>query len=220
MSMPQQLPRVPILPTRHPDLRKIILQQQVQNVLCVLAIRLLLAHPPSSNLSGVPRPQLKAQFRQQSLKPASVAAGFHAYSYGDTAFRQVTIELLRFLWMSQASFLELARRRIHVCDLLKLGVEICSYNDHRSAPFSRACWLDSAPPTLPGCRSRHCHGINYTNYLAAFSALSQSTLTRMKASPTRHECVRCVTVTAACYCSLRKEPPQTPRAVARGALLK
>src|SRR6185437_1515882 len=26
--------------------------------------------------------------------------------------------------------------------LLKLGVVIDSYNDHRSAPFSRACWLD------------------------------------------------------------------------------
>jgi hypothetical protein len=30
------------------------------------------------------------------------------------------------------------------------------------APFSRACCLVSAPPTLLGCGSRHCHGINYT----------------------------------------------------------
>src|SRR5438094_3013562 len=29
-----------------------------------------------------------------------------------------------------------------------------------SAPFSRACWLALAPPTLPGRGSRHCHGIN------------------------------------------------------------
>jgi len=27
--------------------------------------------------------------------------------------------------------------------LLKLGMEIYSYNDHCSAPFSRACWLVS-----------------------------------------------------------------------------
>src|SRR5438105_3411672 len=27
---------------------------------------------------------------------------------------------------------------------------IYSYNDHRSAPFSRACWLALAPPTLHG----------------------------------------------------------------------
>jgi len=39
-------------------------------------------------------------------------------------------------------------------------VEIYSYNDHRSAPFSRAWWLALAPPTLPGRGSRHCHGIN------------------------------------------------------------
>jgi hypothetical protein len=27
-------------------------------------------------------------------------------------------------------------------------MEIYSYNDHRSAPFSRACWLVLPPPTL------------------------------------------------------------------------
>ncbi len=31
---------------------------------------------------------------------------------------------------------------IHRSYLLKLDVKICSHNDHRSAPFSRACWLD------------------------------------------------------------------------------
>jgi len=42
-------------------------------------------------------------------------------------------------------------------------VKIDSYNDHRSAPFLRACWLVKAPPTLLGPRSRHCHGINYAH---------------------------------------------------------
>ena len=32
----------------------------------------------------------------------------------------------------------------------KLGMEIYSYNDHRSVPFSRACWLVLAPPTYSG----------------------------------------------------------------------
>src|SRR5207245_2046038 len=32
-----------------------------------------------------------------------------------------------------------------------------------SGSFLRACWLVSAPPTLLGHGSRHCHGINYTN---------------------------------------------------------
>jgi hypothetical protein len=34
--------------------------------------------------------------------------------------------------------------------LLRRRVEIYSYNNHCSAPFSRACWLALAPPTLPG----------------------------------------------------------------------
>ncbi|MFZ0915073.1 MAG: hypothetical protein WAN09_17510, partial [Candidatus Korobacteraceae bacterium] len=38
--------------------------------------------------------------------------------------------------------------------------KIYSYNDHCSAPFSRALLVGSAPPTLLGCGSRHCHGIN------------------------------------------------------------
>src|SRR5262249_47452168 len=33
---------------------------------------------------------------------------------------------------------------------------------HRSAPVLRACWLVFGTPTLLGPRSRHCHGINYT----------------------------------------------------------
>src|SRR5580658_5081449 len=54
-----------------------------------------------------------------------------------------------------------------------LGVEIYSYNDHRSAPFSRACWLALAPPTLLGRRSRHCHGINYTHRPRGYPILNK-----------------------------------------------
>src|SRR5207244_9723133 len=43
--------------------------------------------------------------------------------------------------------------------------ELCRFSalDHCSAPFSRACWLALAPPTLLGRGSRHCHGINCTH---------------------------------------------------------
>ncbi len=41
MSMPQQLPQIAIFPARHPDWRKIILQQQTQNMLRILPVRLL-----------------------------------------------------------------------------------------------------------------------------------------------------------------------------------
>jgi len=43
VAMPQQLPQIPILPARHPDRGKVVLQQQAQNVLRILSIRLLLA---------------------------------------------------------------------------------------------------------------------------------------------------------------------------------
>src|SRR5262249_61444698 len=40
--------------------------------------------------------------------------------------------------MLQSSLLKLATLCVKQCNLLKLGVKICSYNDHCSAPFSRA----------------------------------------------------------------------------------
>jgi len=56
VSMPQQLPQIPILPTRYPDLGKTILHQQLQNMLRILPIRLLLAFPLPSDLGDVPDP--------------------------------------------------------------------------------------------------------------------------------------------------------------------
>ena len=46
---------------------------------------------------------------------------------------------------------------------LKDRVVICSYNDHCSAPFSRAFWLVATTKVYSGPGSRHCHGINYTH---------------------------------------------------------
>jgi len=36
---------------------------------------------------------------------------------------------------------------------------VCSYNDHCSAPFSRAFWLVGTTKVYSGPGSRHCHGI-------------------------------------------------------------
>jgi hypothetical protein len=57
-------------------------------------------------------------------------------------------------------------------------VEIYSYNDHCSAPFSRACWLDSTPPTLLGRGGRHCHGINYTQIPRLQGSMSEMAMLR------------------------------------------
>src|SRR5438045_3251416 len=81
MPMPQELPQIAVLPTRHPDLRKAIFQQQTQNQLCVLSIRLLLAHPFGANLGCVSDPQLKLQLGHEALEPACVSAGLHAHAY-------------------------------------------------------------------------------------------------------------------------------------------
>src|SRR5437868_7118268 len=66
--------------------------------------------------------------------------------------------------MGKPFLLQLSSVLVQQRDLLKLGMVIDSYNDHCSAPFSRACWLAYAPPTLLGSGSRHCHGINFANY--------------------------------------------------------
>ena len=115
-----------------------------------------------ANLGCVSDPQLKLQLRHEALEPACVATGFHAHTHLRSA--QSSIELLRLGRMRQPFFLELSALSIYRSNLLKLGMEIYSYNNHRSAPFSRACWLVLAPPTLLGPRSRHCHGINYTHH--------------------------------------------------------
>ena len=48
-----------ILPARYPDLQKAIFQQQFQNQLGILAIRLLLAHSLAPDLGCICDPQLK-----------------------------------------------------------------------------------------------------------------------------------------------------------------
>src|SRR6266567_6302597 len=89
-------------------------------------------------------------------------AGLHSHTHLLARPRQSTVDLLRLLAMRQPFFLEFSGVCVHGSYLLKLGVKIYSYNDHCSAPFSRACWLALAPPTLLGRGSRHCHGINST----------------------------------------------------------
>ena len=73
-------------------------------------------------------------FHKQSFEPACVPAGFHSHTH--LLACQCTVEGFRVLAMQQSFLLELSGVGIHRSNLLKLGVEIYSYNDHRSAPFS------------------------------------------------------------------------------------
>jgi hypothetical protein len=76
------------------------------------------------------------------LKPCLLMTKRFCWS---THFRFVKVRLTPFL-------LDLSGHGVEQSDLLKLGMEIHSYNDHRSAPFSRTRWLVSSPPTLPRVR--------------------------------------------------------------------
>jgi hypothetical protein len=106
VPVPQQLPQITILSARHPDLWKVILQHQSQNMLCTLAIGLLLTLPLPGDLGGVSDPQLHVQFCQQSLELARLHAGFRPHAYVPSLDRQLTAELLCFLAVLEPPFLE------------------------------------------------------------------------------------------------------------------
>src|SRR5579862_5751588 len=77
-----------------------------------------------------------------------MTARFHAQTYRNSSRRKLTIEPFSFFAMLQTPFLKLPTFCIHTRYLLKLGMVIDSYNDHCSAPFSRACWLVSTTNSI------------------------------------------------------------------------
>src|SRR5579864_6407410 len=117
--MPQQLPQIAILRIRHPDPREAIFQQQSQQQLRVLAIRLLLPDPLRAHRGCVADPQLKLQLVQQTLEPAGMPTGFHAHTHWTAAALAIAIELLGLLLVSQALLAEFARVAVYVCNLLE-----------------------------------------------------------------------------------------------------
>src|ERR1700730_7160600 len=132
-------------------------------MLCILAIRLLLAYPPGSDLGSVADPELKLQLRQQSLEPARVPTGFHPHAHQLSLCRQITVELLRFLTVLQSLLSTISRFRIHKRNLLEARVVIASYNDHCPAPFYPSLLVGCHHQSLLGPGSRRCYGINSTH---------------------------------------------------------
>ena len=109
VAMPQQLPQIAILRVRYPDSREAIFQQPPQQQLPVLAIGLLLAHSFGADRGCVADPQLKLQLVQQTLEPARMPTGFHAYAHCYAALAEIVVELLGLFFVSQACFAEFAR---------------------------------------------------------------------------------------------------------------
>src|SRR5215470_635545 len=56
--------------------------------------------------------------------------GLHAHPHRDPLFPEITVELLRLLWVFESSFLELSSFCIHVRNLLEARVIITAYNQH------------------------------------------------------------------------------------------
>ena len=145
--MPEQLPQIAILPVRDPHLGKAIFQQQAQNQLRILAIRLLLPHSLRADLGRVPDPQLEVQLRQQPFKPARMPTGFHPHAHLHSLGREITVELLRFLAVLQSPLLQFPSVGIHKRNLLEGRVVIASYNHHvRLLSPEPVGWF--APPKL------------------------------------------------------------------------
>jgi hypothetical protein len=135
VPVPQELPQIPVLPTGYPDLGKITREQEVQNMQCILTIRLGLAASLGSDHPRISHPQLDMQSPQQLLEPARVSTGFHPDTHLFPLDGEVAIKLLRSLTMFQSLLSTISRFRIHKRNLLEARVIIASYNDHCPAPF-------------------------------------------------------------------------------------
>src|SRR5215468_224128 len=131
MPMPQQLPQIPILRTRHPDFREVIFSHQPEQESGILAVVLLLLHALGLDLRGIADPQLEIKFCQQPLKPAGKSRSLHTDPHVDSSRVQVPIESFCFSFtVVQLPFLVLTGLFHQKCYLLKARVIIYAYNHH------------------------------------------------------------------------------------------
>src|SRR2546425_4004911 len=190
MPVPQKLPQIPVLPAGYPNLRKPILPQQLENMLTILAVRLMLAHSLGSDLGRIHKPQLDVQFCQQSLEPACVSTGLHPQTNGFSLAGKLAVELLRQLAMLQPLLFHFSRFCIDIRNLLEARMVIASYNNHVGS-FLRAL-VGLHHQSLSGAGSRHCHGINCTHRRSAggeANRLLSRVLLTLQNSQDRNYCV-------------------------------
>jgi hypothetical protein len=138
------LSKVSLAGRGHPDSRKPVREQQIQDVLGITRIHLLLAHHRCTNGRGVSDPQFVVVSFENPLKPPCVDGRFDAHT--SRAWKRCVKPFDIIILMFQAAFDNLPRTGIKRRDLLYASVKITAYNNHRSAPFLRA--LVSQPPSL------------------------------------------------------------------------
>src|SRR5260370_1319931 len=123
-------------------------------MLCILAIRLLLAYSFGSDLGGITNPQLEVQFRQQSLEPARMPTGFYPHTHFHSWCCEVTVELFRFLRVLQSPLSKFSSVGIHKRNLLEARVVVTSYNDHLRLLYPSKLWWLPTIQERSGERSR------------------------------------------------------------------
>src|SRR5947199_760948 len=135
--MPDQLPNITFRRGGHPNPRKTILHQQVEDVQSIPVVCLLFAHHRRADLRRIANPKFMPIVTEHLFEPLRGEGGFYADAGGS---RQCSIKPLGLARaMLQAALYKFARRTIHHCDFLKPCMKITSYNQHsRSAPFLRA----------------------------------------------------------------------------------
>src|SRR5580693_5130817 len=120
MSMPQQLPQIPVLWTRYPDPRKVVFAHQSEQKLCVFAVGLLFLHSLGFDFGGIADPKLETQFCQQPLKPARISGSLHAYPHAHSSLLYLSIQPFGFsITVVQLSFATLTGLFFKTCNLLK-----------------------------------------------------------------------------------------------------
>ena len=155
VAMQQQLAHVALLRVRHPQPRKTLLAQQLQQQLRVPPVRLLLAPRHGPDLARIPQPQLMPALAQQPLEPQRVAARLHPHQNRPG---QLAIELGGLAWQ-QSSFLVLSAFCIQPGDLLKARMKITAYNLHDGSFRSESWFFAKTQVYSALLRSRRCYPI-------------------------------------------------------------
>jgi len=146
--MPQQLPQVAILRTRHPHSGKAIFPQQLQQRLHLSPVGLLFAHPLGRDLGGIADPRLHLQLRQQPLQPARVPAGLDPHPHLHAGPLPLAIKPFGLARVVLQSLLAtLSALLVEPRNLLHAQVIITSYNQHVRLLSPEPCRVDTPKST-------------------------------------------------------------------------
>src|SRR3984957_13417181 len=80
MAVPQQLSHVALLGGRNPDPRKLVSEQQVQNMASITRVTLLLPHHGRTDLRRISYPQLMPLLGEHPFEPLRISGCLHSYA--------------------------------------------------------------------------------------------------------------------------------------------